>query len=101
MLLKVKHDELKNVKDVMIKDSALLDDEINILKEQIEKLRTIWQGQDANMFCDNVYNYIERMKTIPASIRTLGDFINKANNRYAENDEMFSRELQTEVDNYE
>ena len=101
MLLKVKHDELKNVKDVMIKDSALLDDEINILKEQIEKLRTIWQGQDAKMFCDNVYNYVERMKTIPTSMRILGDFINKANNRYAESDEMFSRELQTEVDNYE
>lgn len=101
MILKVKHDELNNVKDVMVKDSELLDSEIKTLLEQIEKLRTIWQGQDATIFCNNVYEYINKMKTLPVTLRTMGKFINNINNQYTENDEAFGKELETEVDNYE
>lgn len=101
MILKIKHEELKNVKDVMKKDASLLNDEIDILLEQTEKLKTIWQGQDADMFCNNVYEYLKKMKPIPACLNVLGDFINNINNKYTENDESFSKELQTEVDDYE
>lgn len=101
MILKVKHDELNNVKDVMVKDGELLDTEIETLLGQIDKLKTIWQGQDAEIFCNNVYEYINRMKTIPITLRTMGKFINNINNQYSENDEAFGKELETEVDNYE
>ena len=101
MLLKVKHSELREVKNVLVNDGELIDEEINNLRQQLEKLKGIWQGQDSDFFCNNLLNYFEKMKSIPNSMRTLADFINKANNRYAENDEMFTRELQMEVDNYE
>lgn len=101
MILKVKHEELKKVKDVMKNDGELLDNEIAIMLEQLEKLKTIWQGQDSDVFCSNVYNYVTRMKTIPSSLRVLSEFIGKADNKYIDNDDAFSQELKTEVDNYD
>jgi len=98
MILKVKHGELKSVKDVTLKDSELLDQEINVLLEQIAKLQTIWQGQDSDFFCNNVSDYVNKMKSIPVCYRNLGNFINDVNNRYSQHDEAFSRELETEVD---
>ena len=47
MVIKVKHDELNNVKDVMKKDGNAYDDEIKSMLDQIAILRTIWQGDDA------------------------------------------------------
>ena len=101
MLIKVKHEELKQVKDVMKKDGDLLDDEINVLLEQMEKLKTIWQGQDADVFYNHVYDYINKMKNIPNAMRHISEYINKANNRFADSDDAFSKQLQTEVEEVE
>ncbi len=101
MIIRVKHDELNKVKDVMKNDSNSLDQEIENLASGIEKLKTVWQGPDANIFCDNVTNYLSKMRQVPECMRTLSDFIYKVNNQYKESDEAFSRDLQTEVDNYE
>lgn len=101
MLLKVKHEELRGVLNTMKKDGDAYDTEIEKMLSEIDKLRTIWQGQDATIFCDNVHAYITKMKNIPIALRNMSTFINKANNGYEENDESFSKELQTEVDNYD
>lgn len=100
-VIKVKHEELKNVKNVMKNDGDSLDQELDALLKNIEKLRTIWQGQDSDFFCNNTLAYIDKMKKIPVAMRTISDFIDKADNGYSDHDEAFSRELQTEVDNYD
>ena len=84
MELKVNPEELDHVKDVMIKDADEFDSNIDKLREQIEILKGIWQGQDADMFCKNV-----------------GEFFERANGDFQEGDEAFSKELETEVDEYE
>jgi uncharacterized protein YukE len=101
MLLKVKHEELENVTGVMVKDGDAYDIEIDKMLEQIEKLRTIWQGKDAEIFCDNVTNYITKMKNIPKCLRNMSKFVNNVNNGYTEQDESFSKELETEANNYD
>lgn len=101
MLLKVKHEELNNVSRVIKKDSEELDKEIDNLLEQVEILRTIWQGQDADSFCQNTSDYFSKMKSIPNCMRNISGFINNVDNTYKEKDEAFNRELRTEVDNYE
>lgn len=98
MVIKIKHEELKQVKDVMKKDADLLVGEIDILIAQIEKLKTIWQGQDANVFYNHMMDYTSKMKTIPAAMTRISEYINKVNNRYADSDRAFSRQLRTEVD---
>ncbi len=101
MLLKVKYDELKKITNTIKNDCSLFDEEIKRNLEQIEKLRGIWQGNDSDIFCNNVHDYLQKMTTISATLRNLEKFIDKANNGYKDNDESFSRELDTEVDNYE
>lgn len=101
MILKVKHEELQKVKHTMIKDGNALNDEIKIMQDEMEKLKTIWQGQDASTFYDNVYGYLDKMKKIPASLIEMGNFINNMDRSYTERDQEFSKELQKEEDNYE
>ena len=101
MLLKVKYDELKEVADTINNDSSLLSEEIKKLLDQIEKLKSIWQGIDADAFYENSYDYFQKMTTISATLNNLGKFIEKTNNEYKNGDEAFSRELDTDVNNYE
>lgn len=101
MELKVKHEELHNVMGTMRKDGDAYSVEIDNMLKQIEELRIIWQGQDAEQFCNNVSQYIEKMKKIPAALTQMSGLVEKANAGYSDNDEEFSKELQTEVDNYD
>ncbi len=101
MELKVKHEELQNVLSTMRKDGDAYNVEIDNLLKQIEELKTIWQGQDADQFCSNVSLYVEKMKKIPVALRQMSGVVEKANIGYSDNDEEFSKELQTEVDNYD
>lgn len=100
MLIKMKHEELSNVKDVMKKDGDLYDEEIKSMLNQIAILRTIWQGDDAKKFCDNAENYFTKMKNIPIALRNMSRFVNNVNKNFTEADEQFARELRTEVGNY-
>ena len=100
MIIKVKHDELNNVKDVMTKDGNAYDDEIKSMLNQISILRTIWQGDDAKEFCDNAEEYFTKMKNIPIALRNMSRLINQVNRDFTEADEQFARELRTEVGNY-
>ncbi len=101
MKLKVKHEELHGVMSTMRKDGDLYSVEIDKMLKLIDELRTIWQGQDSDQFCYNVSQYIEKMKKIPAALTQMSGLVEKANIGYSDNDEEFSKELQTEVDNYD
>ena len=100
MIIKVKHDELKNVKDVMARDGNAYDEEIKSMLNQISILRGIWQGDDAKEFCDNAEDYFTKMKTIPIALRNMSRFIDSVDKDLTEADEQFARELRTEVGNY-
>ena len=101
MLLKVKHTELEDVTKTMTTDGDAYDSEIENMLKQIEKLRLIWQGQDAKIFCDNAESYFTKMKNIPKALRNMSTFIVKTNNGYTEKDDEFSKELETEATNYD
>ncbi len=101
MILKVKHEDLNNVNKVMDSDSEILDKEIDSMAEQIEKLRTVWIGGDAKIFCDNFEHYLARMKGIPIALNNMAKFVKKANGGYEENDMKFSKELEKEANNYD
>lgn len=101
MLLKVKHEELDGVLNVMKKDGDAYDVEIENMLQQIEKLRTIWKGADATIFCDNAKSYITKMKNIPICLRNMSKFTKQANSGYTEKDESFSKDLETEATNYD
>ena len=98
MEIKVNEDELDLVKTTMDKDAQDLASSIESLTQQIEILRGIWQGQDADKFFGNARDYFEKMKSIPNCMANMGRFIDRANGDFNEGDESFSKELMTEVD---
>ena len=101
MKLKVKHEELNSVADVMTKDGDSYDVQIDKILSEIEKLRAVWIGYDAEEFCDNFERYMKKMKNIPIALRVLAKLTKSADKGYVEKDESFSKELRTEVGKYD
>ena len=101
MIVKVKHNELNQVSDTLINDSEVLDTEFANMNTQIEKLREIWQGVDAEIFCDNMSNYISRMNNITVAMRNMSNAITTVDNGYKAYDDAFSDALKSEADKYE
>ena len=101
MIFKVKHSEINQVSDTLKNDSEALDIEITNMNTQIENLRKIWQGTDAEIFCDNISNYISRMNNITVAMRNMSNAISTTDNGYKAYDEAFGNALKSEADNYE
>ena len=101
MILKVNHGELDNVSDVMVKDVDIYRKEIDNMEKEIERLQTIWQGEDSDIFCTNALNYIRKLKGIPESLETMSKFMNKSNEVFRKTDEEFGKKLETEALNNE
>ena len=100
-MLKMDHDEIDKVKSTMDDDESQLDTEITKMEAQLAKLRTIWEGQDADQFCDNFEEYLTKMKGIPVALRNVSSFVDKTNKNFQEKDKEFSTQLNQEVDNFE
>ena len=98
MIIKAKHDELKNYVNHTKKNSALLENEIENVIMNVERLGTIWQGEDYNKFADNILEYFTRMKIIPKTLTTVSSFIEEVDNSYIESDESFARDLRKEAE---
>lgn len=101
MVVKVRHKELMEVKSNMINNSNELDIEINNILAYLNELKGVWQGEDADIFYEEAFNYINRMKTITNCFNVLGNFMNDANHSYEESDTSLKNELEKEANNYE
>lgn len=97
MLLKVDHEELSNVTKVMNKDSDSVKKELNNMNSCIERLKTIWQGEDAAIFCTNFQNFIQKVGGIPATLDTISKMCDESNNGYADRDKAFAQALEREA----
>ena len=93
MVLKVDPDELQDVAKIMEKDSQRYKKEIGNMEASLEKIANNWKGIDADSFVINFRNFLKKMKGIPATMDTLSEVCNKANEGYVSRDEEFAREL--------
>ena len=99
MILKVKHNELKDVANTLTKDSEAYDTEITNMLNSINTLKEIWQGDDATEFCDKVTEYLSNMSNIPIAMRNMSNAITTIDNGYEAFDETFSNSLIEEETN--
>lgn len=97
MDLRVNHDELDNFYDLSRNESEFLREEIDVWLEKIEELKTIWQGEDADEFYENVRNYFERMHILPEFYDSVNDFVIGANKEYRNTDLESRDEIQKVV----
>lgn len=86
MNLRVNHEELDNFYDLSRNESEFLREEIDLWLKKLEELKNVWQGEDADIFYENVTNYFERMHLIPEFYDTVNDFVIEANKQYKKMD---------------
>ena len=82
MKIRVNHGELDDVKNKMMENSNALFIEINGIIKDIETLKTMWSGEDANIFYTKVDNYLQKLKSVPEAFNSLSKVINKGNIMY-------------------
>lgn len=93
MRLKVDPDELLDFSKVIKNDSDKYTTEIDNMEASLEKLKRIWQGEDARAFTENFTNFLTRMKGIPQTLSTLSELCDKSNEGFKTRDENFAKEL--------
>jgi len=96
MIIKANKEELKNISNDLIKSSSNIYKEIETWEKSVEKLKNIWQGKDADIFYTKINNYLIKLKMLSETSNTIGNFINKANNKYIEKDREFADLLKKE-----
>ena len=82
MRIRVNHRELDDVKNKMIENSNELFNEIDGIIKDIEVLKTMWSGNDANIFYTKIDNYLFRLKSVPETLNSFSKVINKGNIMY-------------------
>ena len=101
MIVKVKHKELNDVKNKMFNDAERLNVEIDNLLQYLTELQGVWQGTDAEVFRDEAYNYINKMRGISECFNVMGNFINNANGTYEQSDNNLKKDLEKEAQDSE
>ena len=95
-MINVEYDELELFRKVIDEDQRDLDEEIENMKGQMERLKNIWKGQDSDIFCKHMDMYLEKMKSIPVCMRNVSSFVNHISDNFKTSDTSFARQLSTE-----
>ncbi len=95
-LINIEFDQLERFRTVIDEDQRDLDEEIKTMKNQVERLRTIWGGQDSKAFCDNFDMYLDKMTSLPVCMRNVSSFVKHIGGNFKNSDTSFARQLQTE-----
>jgi WXG100 family type VII secretion target len=98
MELVVNEDGMNKITDTFGKDADDLDTSIERIIQQLEILRGIWEGQDADVFFGHARDYFGKMRELPRCMRNMQTFTKRANKDFNEGDEAFSKELEVEID---
>lgn len=96
MNLNIDYDALENCGDVSKINAEKLLEQIKIWEENIDYLKKIWQGEDAEIFFDKADNYLKNAETLSMCMDTIGSFMKSATNRYYEEEEVWSKEVERE-----
>ena len=95
-MINVEFDELELFRKVIDEDQRDLDEEIEKMKGQMERLKGIWKGQDSDIFCRHMDMYLEKMKSIPVCMRNVSSFVKHIGGNFKTSDTAFARQLSTE-----
>lgn len=94
MKMLIKHQLLDDVINKTSLNSETLFQEIDAMNQEINVLKTIWQGEEAGIFYIKIENYLEKLKSIPETYNTFSKFMKKANIAYRQADESFALDMQ-------
>jgi len=94
MKIRVDHVQFDNVKKDLYNESIELLKEIENQQAYLEELKSIWQGEEADIYYIKIGDYFNKLKTIPLTYQSMSTFLERANIRYDEIDEELSNQIQ-------
>lgn len=97
MKLKVEKEELDNINTVIDNDKTELEFKLNYLLSQIDDLKTVWQGDDAEEFYYKAETYITFLKNVPTIYGGIYDVIKGANKTYTQLDTDYAEAMKKAV----
>lgn len=100
MVIRANNDELHNFSGGMKNNADALTAELEKWKATINELGTVWQGTDSDVYRKNVSNYIGKMESIPESLTTLSNVVEKINKSYIERKEEYSKGIKEVLAKY-
>ena len=95
-MIKVVYENINKYTSTIDQDKEKILEEINNLKASCDELRNVWKGYDADMFFNNMENYLNKMKNIPSSMEKISKFVTMSREQYKEEDELYARDLKRE-----
>ena len=93
MRIRVNHGELNLVRENLYSDSQDLMNEIEKIEKNIEDLKSVWQGEEADIFFIKINNYLTKLKSVPLTYQSISTFIHRANILYKEADLNLKKEI--------
>ena len=101
MNIEVETDELKYCESKFLTSSEKLNKEVEYWKAQIEKLKTIWSGTEANVFYAKIDAYLMKLKMLAETTNVFGKTIKQCYVNYEKNDNDFAKDVRDENSKYD
>ena len=101
MNFEVDSDELRFAEVKMNKSSQNMKTIIEKWKNEIENLKRIWQGHDADVFFSKMDAYIEKLNMVSETTQMFSTAFKSGYTMYENTDEEFSKELKKENSQYD
>ena len=97
MELKARYDDIDIFCKKIGEDSESLNACLETMQNDIKELNTIWNGDDAKVFCEKFNNYLEKVKSISLAYNNIENSMKKANVLYKECDNNFAENIKKSV----
>ena len=101
MNFEVDTDELRFCEKKLTDSSERLTTEINYWYEQIEKLKSIWSGSEADVFYTKLDGYLMKLKMLSETTNVFGKTIKQCYINYERTDNSFAGIIKEENSKYD
>ncbi len=101
MNFEVDSDKLKNAETTFIKSHDDFESYIKYWREQIEQLKSIWDGTESEIFYKNMEEYLLKLDILCESKNIFGKAFKYSYSIYEQKDEEFKKELKKENSQYD
>ncbi len=101
MNLKVRNDDLNQIINKLDDDTIQISKYLEYLLYQINELKNVWQGEDAEEFYYKAELYINYLKSVPTIYKDLSIVMKNANDTYKKLDHEYAQLMKKVVVKHE
>ena len=101
MKFEVDSEELKNIETNFKKSSDEMNEYLIYWRNQIDNLKQIWTGEDADIFYERMEAYLKKLDMLAETKNVFGKAFKQSYSVYEDKDEEFAKQLINENKQYD